>query len=106
MSRSRRGRGGASEHRTMEPFAHYRRRIHSTRQAYGVAAPGTGPCPDGDYFFTAEQLLRLVWNAAGAAMAAVGVPEDELMVLGQQLAPSLCQLVSEYGIAIPDSYRH
>ncbi len=86
----------------MERFAQHQRRTHSARPVNGFAATD----PDGDYLLTAEQLLRLVWNAAGATMAAVGVADDELLTLGHRLAATLCELVSDYGITIPDAYLY
>ena len=86
----------------METFAHHRKRT-TVRPVYGLTAGDTRSASD--YTFTAEQLLRLVWNAAGATMAAVGVPEHELLSIGQRLTSTLNEIVSEYGVTIPDGYR-
>ena len=60
--------------------------------------------PSGGYF-TAPELLDLAWKVAGATMAAVGVPRENVPSLGSLVAPTIHELVREYGIEIPENYR-
>lgn len=91
----------------MDPFDRYRRRVLSARSQHGLdsrTSPGDGDAASGQYL-TAEQLLELAWKVAGATMAALGVPQDDLLAVGNRVAPIINDLVREYGVTIPESYR-
>jgi hypothetical protein len=57
------------------------------------------------HYFTAEQVLALAWKVAGATMAAMGVPRADLRAYGELVEPTIHEIVSEYGVKIPENYR-
>jgi hypothetical protein len=61
--------------------------------------------PHAGEYFSSEQLLELAWKVAGATMAAVGVPREDLPACGNRVSPIINDIVGEYGITIPESYR-
>ncbi len=90
----------------MEPFDAYRRRLRSVRQDTDAAA-GQEPSdaePPAEYSFTAEQLLELVWKVAGASMAAIGVDRADMPAIGAMVAPTINEIVRDYGITVPENY--
>jgi hypothetical protein len=87
----------------MEPLARYRQRMRSVRPVHGPAEIETES--GRERHLTPDQLLSLVWKVAGATMAAVDVPEDELLAVGHRLASTLHQIVRDYGVTIPDGFR-
>jgi hypothetical protein len=92
----------------MDPFDRYRKRVRSVRARYGFV---NEPVEESDadlrsgYSFTAEQLLDLAWKTAGATMAALGVKPEELPTFGNLVAPTIHELLREYGITVPEDYR-
>jgi hypothetical protein len=81
--------------------------VVAARSRHGLdrrTAPGDGDAASGEYL-TAEQLLELAWKVAGATMAALGVPQDDLPAFGNRIAPIINDLVQECGVTIPESYR-
>jgi hypothetical protein len=57
------------------------------------------------YHLTAEELLDLAWQVAGATMAALGIDRDEIPAYGNLVAPTVYELVRERGITVPKDYR-
>jgi hypothetical protein len=57
------------------------------------------------YYLTAEELLDLAWQVAGATMAALGIDRDEIPAYGNLVAPTVYDLVRERGITVPKDYR-
>ncbi len=91
----------------VKPFDRYRRRVDSARSRYGFSDHGDVADSEeasGNYF-TAEQVLGLAWKVAGATMAAMGVPRDDLRAFGELVEPTINEIVREYGVTIPKDYR-
>jgi hypothetical protein len=82
--------------------------VLSARSQHGLSDGGAEPCesdlPAGEYF-SSEQLLELAWKVAGATMAALGVAREDLAACGNRVSPIINDIVGEYGITIPESYR-
>jgi hypothetical protein len=57
------------------------------------------------YYLTAEELIDLAWQVAGATMAALGIDRDEIPAYGNVVAPTIYELVRERGITVPKDYR-
>jgi len=103
----------------VKPFDRYRRRVESARSRYGFSTPadiqdsdagsagstGSGSAEGSGRYFSAEQVLGLAWKVAGATMAAMGVPRADLPAYGELVEPTIHEIVSEYGVKVPENYR-
>jgi hypothetical protein len=91
----------------MEPFERYRNRVRSMRSHHGLVDDQTdsNSVLRSGYYLTAEELLDLAWQVAGATMAALGIDRDEIPAYGNLVAPTVYELVRERGVTIPEDYR-
>lgn len=91
----------------MEPFERYRNRLRSMRSRQDLVDDHADSNRDlvSGYYLTAEELLDLAWQVAGATMAALGIDRDEIPAYGHLVAPTIYELVRERGIIVPKDYR-
>jgi hypothetical protein len=91
----------------MEPFERYRNRLRSMRSRQDLVDDHADSNRDlvSGYYLTAEELLDLAWQVAGATMAALGIDRDEIPAYGNLVAPTVYDLVRERGITVPKDYR-